>query len=352
MTFRRALAGAVCVAVLLGAVSCKRQAAPVRETVPFVKSLLAHAPGTPWALVQSFDPAGREGAIYVIGPEETASVLVQDLLSSDRFDNVTGRPVPDGLPDFAGETVILVSDLAATPYDRYERTADVDVLREAVVRSVVAALDTVAYVSPYDQEGSGVRPRAKLIVLASPFMSAYGKFDVDTLFKASGVSNPAVFPCNQMLERCVKKHGESARIAFAGVPGECSQQVYETIAGRPCAVVPLDASAPDPFRSFMDAYAASCENPEPLDVLLVDNPAVDVCAMRASCDTLVSVMNESSLVYGHLVAPGFEIVGSCETVAQSCYAALRSRGAFTHGIRYPAAGAYKLLEYSDRYVQE
>ena len=53
----------------------------------------------------SSETSSREGSIVVFGGAREVDALSSYLLTCDSFDNVSGKPEPDGLPDFAGEVI-------------------------------------------------------------------------------------------------------------------------------------------------------------------------------------------------------------------------------------------------------
>ena len=120
-------------AVLLSAASCREREAPLRDTIPYVKQLAVDTTGA-FSLVKAYRSAGARGSI--------AAVLAARLLVADEVDNIDAKPVPDRLPDFAGESFDIFLDEYNAPYLRLAKSSP-DSLREVAVRSAVIAVDTV-----------------------------------------------------------------------------------------------------------------------------------------------------------------------------------------------------------------
>ena len=60
--------------------------------------------------------------------------VLERILALDEFDNGTGAPGTDGMPDFAGEEFVYFGDQANMPYGRYDAAGKADFLRELVRR--------------------------------------------------------------------------------------------------------------------------------------------------------------------------------------------------------------------------
>ena len=65
-------------------------------------------------------------------------------------------------------------------------------LREAVVRMSLAALDTVYNRNVFDHENLLSKKRAKMLVLASPYLARYGARDLQALFDAAKADIPVI----------------------------------------------------------------------------------------------------------------------------------------------------------------
>ena len=120
--------------LLLALVSCRERQTVTRDTIPYVQQLAVDTVGT-FSLVNTYRTAGTKGSIAVIGEPEAAARLASVLLTADEVDNIDGKPAPDRLPDFAGETFDILLDLYNAPYVRMAASSP-DSLREVAVRNI------------------------------------------------------------------------------------------------------------------------------------------------------------------------------------------------------------------------
>ena len=120
------------------------------------------------------------GAIVLVGDPMTCLALSEKMMKSDEFDNVDARPVVDGLPDFAGETIVSLLDFSHPPLDSLRAEGrDSLIFREIAVRSALAALDSSV--------------NCKVLVVCSPQLSQKGGEDVVDLFSKIGCEVPVIF---------------------------------------------------------------------------------------------------------------------------------------------------------------
>lgn len=333
--------------LLLLPVACKRQVEVARQTIPVVREILSDRSDPRAQLLRGRVPVSQ-AAITIIGPEFTCDRLAEQLSFRDLQDNVDARMVPDGLPDFAGETFACIEDV--TSYLDVLKIQGAEALRAQTVSRVLAALDTVAHISPYDMEGLSAKPMSKLVVLADPFLCEYGGSDVDTLFRSTGCRVPVISPIEKMIELAF----EQGRRPDLSVGVLCDPQldsvgVYEKIFARVAAehgrrgasLVSIGVGQRDSvLYAFLDRYQAAGYT-KPLDVILVDDLSVDVDQLKIELAEIVSVMNESSMTLGRLVSRDFSFIDAMETVSGQCYSFLRANNMFTHNIAKPQVTVYR-----------
>lgn len=101
----------------------------------------------------------REGSIVVFGGVNEVNALSNYMLDCDRFDNVSGKPEPDGLPDFAGE---VIERILLMPGERVDSIG--------LVRTVCQ--DSLAYI-PSGVELKPVRKaRAKYFIMPADTLAS------------------------------------------------------------------------------------------------------------------------------------------------------------------------------------
>lgn len=334
--------------LLLVSAACERQVVETRPTIPLVREIIA-GKSAPRAL-RLRDRAPRpSGDIAIIGSEFACDRLAEQLSFLDRQDNVDARTVWDGLPDFAGETFACIED--AVPYETLLRGGSEEELRSQTVLRVLAALDTVVHISPYDLEGLASKPSSKIVILADPFLAEYGAFDVDTLFRSLGCSIPVYCPIEQMIDRAFDEGGRAdLSVGILCDPQFDSTGVYERIfarkaaerglKGASCVVAAASAQRDSVLHHFLRRYTADGHT-KPLDVILIDDLSVRPESLKNELAEIVSVMNESSMTYGRLVSRGFFFLNAFDEVSTSCYQYLRENNLFTHNIAKPQVSVFR-----------
>ena len=312
------------------------------SVIPYVRGIIDGTHRGEQKMLRSFGTPKVSDALFVIGPKERCEPLALAIMASDDFDNVDARLVPDYLPDFAGETVCSIrifDDLASMAGEPGQER-----LRELTVRSVLAAVDTLCYISPYDRSGMGRKPLAKLVVLSSPLMCGYGAADVDSLLHATGCPLPVINPLKEMASDIYGRSGSQAlSIGVIADPsaigcGAYSSCLAEAAAAAKsqapgCFVYPCGADQ-DPLISFLDRFIAD-GNSGKLDCLIVDDWSVDIEAINNTLGRLVSGTSAESMTYGNLIADGFRVLDSRKAATMACYRKIRELNLFTHNISLP-----------------
>lgn len=333
--------------ILLLPAACKRQAVETRPTIPLVRDILSDR-SDPWAQALRERKTVRQADITLIGSEFACDRLAEQMSFRDRLDNVDARATVDGLPDFSGETFVCIEDV--TPYSGILAREGPEALRQQTVRRVLAALDTVVHISPYDMEGLSVKPTSKIVVLADPFLSEYGGFDVDTLLRSTQCPVPVFIPIERMIEDAFERGGRGdLSVGIICAPQYDSAGVYERVFARKAeergskgaSVVTLGVERRDSvLYDFLDRYQAAGHT-KPLDVILVDDLSVNTDSLKNELAEIVSVMNESSMTLGRLVSRNFFFIDAFETVSAQCYNYLRENNMFTHNISKPQVTVYR-----------
>lgn len=342
--------------------SCRQAPGVQRQTIPLVREILSGSlPHESSILERSKSPRVSD-AIYLIGDTGEVESFAGEFLNCDIFDNVDGSIGRDGLPDFAGETIVSLYDVANAPYQGYLDAGNEDFLRELNVRSALSALDTLCYISPYDRDGAGTKSEAKMIVLCSPYAAAYGAFDIDTLFRSSSCTIPVISPLDVAYGKVLQEKGSAAVIGvlapretvLSGVYSEVLKQKARSMGlpGAECVV--FSASSPDPLTEFIDNYLSSGYT-SPLDALIVDDASLDIASMEKSLSRITSVMSGESLTYGRAVSEDFKILSVRRLVCEECYSLMRRLNLFTHNIYYPKSEqclTFPVPGLSDEYYRE
>ena len=343
--------------------------APSKSPIEFVNGIMDGSGTHEHELLGKYDSSDRSGAIYIIGTEEEADYLAGAFLDCDYFDNIDGRGKPDFLKDFSGETICPVYNYF--DFDGLNASGDDGALREIAVRAVLAAMDTVCFVSPYDRKGLGRKPLANLIVLANPYSSEKGQYDVDTLFSYFNCKVPVLNFVDLVVENSL---AGAPRGAFnVGVIDKWNGSAY---AGRFAALSagagsgtvvncfqPGTLPEGNTIVNFLDRYVQDGHSAK-LDALIVNDPSLDVPALRDTLAGMTSAMNASSLSYGRLIADDIRVVDAREVLAKSVYRFLRRNNLFTHKVALPSRIDFmvlpkeegsvelRLMQYSKQYIDK
>lgn len=352
---------AVLAVLLCSIAGCKMGQVPSRPTIPLVERIIGDAQSPEYKYLSQFDAGNPHGDIVLLDMPERAFSLSERLITCDERENVDGSAKSDALPDFAGERITTLIDLLYTPYDRFVSADNGGALREVTVRAALAAVDTACCLGPFDHENRSWKPFAKLVVLSSPYFAAYGGFDVDTLFRATGANVPVIYATEEMFASVMDQRPGAVNVGILSDPTTAKSGAYQTIFREFCrkrgssystlsefstpdevsdSVTMLSSGAvPDAFKLILDQYAKSGKAPA-LDALIVDDPTVSVDSLSVSYLRILNQPSEENAYYRKMLAKGFNIIDGAQVVTDACYRFLRNKNLFTHNISYPIAAAY------------
>ena len=322
-------------------------------------------------MIAGYNVRNASSGVFVLGTRERCSMLCDALVDSDAYDNVDGSAKPDGLKDFAGESICSVTNFGG--FELPEPVADA-AMRDLTVRNAVIAMDTLCFVSPYDRSGMGKKPLAKMLILASPEMVLNGRYDVDSLFHALGCAMPVISPAELMLNAAFEGAvpGKHFTVGVLCSPESASGAAYKALISSKAASAGIDSVAcisfaaepgTDALKAFLDSYSAQAPS-VPIDVLLIDDITQNLPELEESLSHSTSVMNAESMTYGNLIAKSFRILDPRPMVCEAVYSYLRNSNLFTHFISQPKRFEYMLLPkegsehslillpYNERYVPE
>ncbi len=338
----------VCTAMLLAAIvagGCHETVGSVRPTVPFVEQILSQK-GRDWSLVSGFNPGDPRGSIALVGPADRNEELARRFLAGDVFDNIDGRLAPDDLPDFAGEHIDVISDMANLPYEAL-LGGNEDSLRTVTVRNFLFALDTTLSIGAFDNERLERKENAKLVVFTSPLSAAYGAFDVDTLMRSAGKTVPVIFPARLMFGKQLDRNIPHLHVAVLTdsltAASGAYQSVFNEMAAQRgqlgCGCVAFSSDSLSYAGALLDGYRAA-GGYMPISAVIVDDPSADIEGLRDSFQWIMRVQSEANLGYRKLIADDLAVVDARRAVTDECYHILRRTNNFTHDIAYPYSREY------------
>lgn len=319
-----------------------------RDTIGFVKTIASDTDCPEHVMLAGFAKVPSSGDVYIVGTPGSFGMISREFIEYDVHENARGRIQSDGLKDFAGETFAGICDSAFTPYEAYSSEYGPEALRGLAVRYALAALSPSCNISIYDLDGNKPKNPAKMIILADPWLTYEGKFDIDTLFMLTGCKVPVISPTDLLLDAALggeKKYFntgllcDSTHIASGVYPALFEYKAREKdIVGAHCftAATPANVNA---LSAFLDAYMQA-GNEAPLDAIMIDDWSVDMEAVNNELEAIRDFNREDYLLYGKLLSPDFMLFCSSEITMEACYDLLRSLSLFTHRIAPPATAAY------------
>ena len=112
--------------------------------------------------------------------------VLEKMLSLDHFDNITGMVGRDSILDFAGEHFVYLADQANMPYGNYDAEGNSEYLQELVLKDALFLMDDDYFTNAIEEETSGQKSRAKIIVVACNTATAYGLDLIESMLDQTG----------------------------------------------------------------------------------------------------------------------------------------------------------------------
>ena len=342
---------------------CVMHTGSPRPTIPLVERIINDTQSPEYKFLSRYDASDSRGDIVILDAPARALALSERLVACDDRDNVDGKPAPDQLPDFAGERIVTILDIVYPPYARFVEADNANALREVTVRAAINAVDTACCLGPFDHERRTSKPSAKLLILSSPYMAAFGGFDIDTLFRSTGAFVPVISVPEAQMACVLDGRSGAVNIGILSDPQTAQSGVYQTVFKElarkrqdtystvTALSVPLEAAASDSsalsvvdplqdgLKQILDEYSRAGKT-GPLSALVVDDYGVCVDSLRSSYRRILNRPSEENAFYRKMLAKDFEILDGARIVTDACYRLLREKNLFTHNIAYPVAAAY------------
>jgi len=129
---------------------------------------------------------GSSSPIGVFDSGTGGLTVLEALLTIDEFNNLTGAPGKDGLPDFQPEHFQYLADQANMPYGNYAAENKTSLLKEHILKNMRFLLGN-SYVS-LSKTGwqQGEKERAKMLVLACNTATAFALTDIREFLHTEG----------------------------------------------------------------------------------------------------------------------------------------------------------------------
>ena len=352
-----------CVLIFLLQVSCNMKETEAFRPVAIAETALSDTASLWHKAMDGIPYGGKTGAIAVFGGFDETSVLSETLLCADMFDNIDGKNVPDGLPDFSGETVMPVFDIANAPYSGYITMMNENFLREAALKGFLGASSDHCSTSIFDSSLSADKPGAKLFIFSSSILAGYGCQDVEYLLSVAGLDTGVLNTVESAVSYLFSRASQLSNIGVcasrdiisSGVYGNVFRDVRNPYTDRHsekyrpwaeaaeivCLSPEMTGSAMDMVRKFFDSYMAA-EYTTALSGVIMDDltECAKVDSLNMAADSIMRSPLPEMEVYKKLMAPGFRFLSPAESIVSDSYNWLRANDKFTHIVAWPSAEGY------------
>lgn len=118
--------------------------------------------------------------------------VLEAILKLDAFNNVTGKPGADGIPDFSKEQFQYLADQANMPYGNYAAAGKTDLLKEHILKNLQFLLSS-RYDSPTNNSWAiADKQKVKMVVVACNTATAYALSDMKDYLVQHQFSTPCI----------------------------------------------------------------------------------------------------------------------------------------------------------------
>lgn len=291
-----------------------------------------------------YSPEDLHSAVAVIGDFDCCRELTSVFIAADFFDNINGRENPDELHDFAGEVIAPVFDLANAPYQGFIVAGNQDALRETAVAMAVASLGKKAYSNMYEASMGAVKSGSKVLVIASPYLCAYGYEDICGLFHTAP---PVISAVDRMfLSALDGPEGDSAVLLSPREDIEAG--IYRKVWNRLSAEYEglkdyrefalRDEGLRESFLSLLDTCLV--QNRSLKRLMYVPSDELDYDGFVELLEEIRNSPGIEMEKYRSVLDPDFRFVDANREAVKATYRMLRARNLFTHRIAYPEIQAF------------
>ena len=194
--------------------SCKSKKTESTQDIPIISKILSDVNSRFYMDFGKYPEQRKLLAIGIFDSGTGGLTVLEKFIVCDEYNNVTGEPQPDGIPDFEGEIFNYLGDNANMPYGNYSNENKNSYLRELIIKDALFLLKD--------------KP-SKIIVVACNTATAYGLGDIKTLLEKSGtgikvigVINAGVNATLQPLDR-----NEDYAIGVLATAGTIASNAYE-----------------------------------------------------------------------------------------------------------------------------
>lgn len=153
--------------------------------------------------------------------------VLEQLVTSDAFDNRTHRPGPDGRPDFEHERFVFLADQANMPYGQYPGLGKRQFLEELSIMDACFLMGGGNVRPPAAEAGEGNRRPAKIVVIACNTATAYGQHRIESCVARAGVDVEVVGVIDAGAQGAIEQLGDGpASIGVLATKGTVASGAY------------------------------------------------------------------------------------------------------------------------------
>lgn len=210
--------------------SCKDEGGE-RTLLPIAQKALIDTASVYYTDLSSYPEDISKLPIGVLDCSVNGFEVVERLLTLDRFDNITGKPSPDGIVDFGGENIQFLSDRANGPYGGYIEEGNLDFLKEQVLSNTLFLMGDDFFNLAGDEYRSGYKEPVKLIIVSSPVADLRVLPDVENFLEQSGTGVKAIGVVEAGVQEAVSDVDEDGNLCVGVLfaPDGVSSIEYESM---------------------------------------------------------------------------------------------------------------------------
>ena len=210
--------------------SCKDEGGE-RALLPIAQKALTDTASVYYTDLSSYPEDISKLPIGVLDCSVNGFEVVERLLTLDRFDNITGKPSPDGIVDFGGENIQFLSDRANGPYGGYIEEGNLDFLKEQVLSNTLFLMGDDFFNLAGDEYRSGYKEPVKLIIVSSPVADLRVLPDVENFLEQSGTGVKAIGVVEAGVQEAVSDVDEDGNLCVGVLfaPDGVSSIEYESM---------------------------------------------------------------------------------------------------------------------------
>ena len=321
-------------------VCCKPEVSrPDEVGNPLVKTALYDTTSSYYAGFDEYPSNLADLPIGIYDLNMGGMAALEDIVTLDRFDNITGKPASDSIRDFAGEHFIYYNALSNA--DSVSATEGLVDIREA------ALMNTLFLVG--DKCAQGEKERAKIIIASGNITRATGLDDIRQMLELSGTGVKIVGVVEEgvkgLLGQMKERHIHHFTVGLLAEESTIESGVYPAMMKEIMTAEGMPGSTPfvckaigaadstgvkmldEAFIAMIEEHYASGEN-TPISAVIVEN-ALTKDVAELFTDIIRSYRSKrvrGTYPYRNVILEDVLFINPTEYAAIQCYRTLRTDG--------------------------